>query len=350
MKIFIIRSTLSYLLLTLAQSVPLQAQFFKDIINTVKQTAQGRANSKTSQTTNNAVDKVDGTTQVKTNNSTPNNDPFDSSATNSVLGAFAKAAAANPNDTSSADLTMKALGLLTGGGGVSPQDSMAAINNYKTASGGNGIHYEYSITISGKKIATTKDSSHIYFTNIGEGRAEMRIPMPGVQMNRMISIGRFNLPKYAIMLYPDSRTYSLNIIDTSLLKSRQTYHVTGIGTETVQGYSCIHSKLVSTSGSGLFKSTSTTDIWTCSSVPGYSLFKKMSSLQTTQTGMISALENAGCGGIFVKFVVSGKNASVEEVLIKAEESKFSEDLFRIPSGYTESKDNMFSHMLPPAKK
>ena|SRR6185312_3566448 len=63
MKTSCISCTALCLLMSLAQSGPLQAQFFKDILNTVKQTAQGRANSKASETTNKALDKVDSSTK-----------------------------------------------------------------------------------------------------------------------------------------------------------------------------------------------------------------------------------------------------------------------------------------------
>jgi hypothetical protein len=295
------------------------------------------------------MSKVDSSTHIGSNPQGSKN-LSDTSATNTVLGAFAKAAAANPNDTSSADLTMKALGILAGETAVSPRDSADAINSYKTSAGGAGIHYEYSLTTSGKKIATNKDTSCIYFTNGGEGRSEMSIPMPEVKMNQMISIGRINEPKYTVFLYPDSKTYSLRIIDTSMLKRRESYQVTKIGTETVQAYSCMHAKIVSSSGSGVFKSTTTMDIWTSTAVPGYSLYKKMTALRTSEIGMLSAMENAGCSGLFVKLVIAGKDATMEEVLIKAEESKFSADLFRIPAGYTESKQNMIYHMAVSANK
>jgi Domain of unknown function (DUF4412) len=336
-----------------------KAQFFKGILNSVKETAEGRANSKASQTTNKTLDKVDSSTRISTNHTSPggsggsggsNQEPRDSSATNSVLGAFAKAAAANPNDTSSADLTMKALGILAGETAVSPKDSADAINTYKTSTGGAGMHYEYSFTTSGKKIATNKDTSHIYFTNGGEGRSEMSIPMPGVKTNQMISVGRINEPKYTVFLYPDSKTYSLRIVDTSMLKSKKSYQVTKIGTETVQGYSCIHAKIVSSGGSGRFKSTSTMDIWTSTAVPGYSLYKKMTDLRASEIGMLSALEKAGCSGIFVKLVVTGNDVTVEEVLLKAEERNYSADLFRIPTGYTQSNENMIYHMAASPKK
>jgi hypothetical protein len=270
------------------------------------------------------------------------------SGTNSVLDAFAKAAAANPNDSSGADLTMKALNMLTGGVSVSAQDSAAAISSFKKSSGGSGMHYEYSMMMTGKN-STTKDSSNLFFTDGGEGRLEMKIPIPGVQMKRTVSLGHFDQPKFTVLLYPESKTYLLRIIDPSMMSAGQTYQVTKIGTETVLGYSCIHSKLVSTVGSGRFKSTSTIEIWTSTAVPGYSLYKKMSSMQTSQMAMFKALENAGASGIFVKMMVAGKDYSYEQNLIKAEESKFSADLFRIPSGYTQSNGNVISNMMPSAK-
>ena len=200
--------------------------------------------------------------------------------------------------------------------------------------------------MSGNKTSV-KDSTEIYFTNSGEGRSEMRIPMPGLRLNKMISIGRQREPGYTIMLYPESKTYILHIIDTSLMiKSEETYQVTRIGTETIQGYPCVHSKIVTTSGSGRFKYSSSMDVWTSTAVPGYALYKKMTSLQTTQTGMISALETAGGGGVFVKLVVSGTEYSMEQLLIKAEEKSLPASLFLIPADYSESKYNSIYHMIP----
>jgi hypothetical protein len=361
MKASLIPGMALCLLMGLIQSGPLQAQFFKDILNTVKQTAQNRANSKASQTTNKVLDKVDSSTsgtgngskRVSGTNSSSGQQPQDSAATHSVLGAFAKAAAQNPNDTSSADLTMKALGLLAGGGGVSAQDSVAAINSFKNAEGGGGVHYAYRINISsnsGKKKYSSTDTTNMYFTNNGEGRIEMRIPMPGVQTNRMISIGRIREPQYTILLYPGSKTYLLNIIDTNLLKGRDTYQITKIGSENADGYSCTHSRLVTTTGSGMFASSSTMDIWTSNAVPGASLFKSLLSLNPSQAGVFTALENAGCGGTLVKISISGKDYTLEEDLIRAEKKNYPADLFKIPGGYSESTSNMFSHMVQPANE
>ena len=329
-----------------------QSGFMRDVLNAVKGTAQNRANNSASQATNKAIDQVDPATQSKSHsgnsNTSPssNASPSDTAALHGVLGAFAKAAAANPNDTSAADLTMKALSFMAGGKQISAEDSAAVIKGYTRATGGSGLHYEYAMTMSGNK-STTKDSTELYFTQGGEGRSEMGIPMPGVHMKKMINIGHVNQPGYTIMLYTESKTYSLNILDTSLMiKSEETYQVTRIGTETIRGYPCVHSKIVTTSGSGRFKFSSTMDVWASTAVPGYSLYKKMTSLQTTKTGMLRALDNAGGGGVFVKWVVSGNDYSMEQILVRAEEKSFPASFFRIPSDYTESKNNSVYHMIP----
>ena len=338
-----------FLFLLFALSARGQSGFMRDVLNAVKGTAQNRANNTATQGTNKAIDQVDPATQSKShpvNSGGSTSSPNDTTAIHGVLGAFAKAAAANPNDTSAADLTMKALGIMAGEKQVTAQDSANAIKAYMTATGGSGLHYEYAITMSGKK-SISKDSSELYFTNGGEGRSEMRIPMPGVRMDKMINIGHVNQPGYTIMLYPESKTYSLNILDTSLMiKTEETYQVTWIGTETIQGYACVHLRIVTTNGSGRFKYCSTMDVWASKAVPGYTLYKKMTGLQTVKTGMIRALENAGGDGVFVKLVVSGNEYSMEQLLIKAEQKSFPASLFLIPSNYSESKNNMVYHMVP----
>ena len=349
MNKFLISSSCLSILLCI--SLAGRAQFFKEILNTVKQTAQGRANSKTSQTTNNTIDKVDslGHPRTTTTNTTANSSPFDTSS-NSVLGAFAKAAARNPNDTSSADLTMKALGIMTGGEGVSAADSAKAVREFQSSRGGSGIYYEYRLTTSGKKFKEIRDTTRMYFTNGGEARSEMRINMPGVESSEMINIGHLNMPKYTFSLYPESKSYGLNIIDTALLRGVSTYQVTKIGSETVAGYSCTHARMITTTGSGMFKSSSTMDIWTSTSLPGYSIYNKLSSVQGRQYGMMLALTQAGCNGVIVKFSSTEKDYSMEQVLVQAKEMNMSADLFRIPAGYTQSNENMIYHMMPKGKK
>ncbi len=318
----------------------LQAQLLKRLMNTVKNTAQNRADDKASQSTNKAIDQAESQTGQG-----------DSASTNKVLGAFAKAAQQNPNDTSSADLTMKALGILTGGGGVSPADSAAAIKSYANAKGGAGFYYETMTTTTTKKNGSAKDTARIFMTSNGEGRKEMRINIPGTMSAKFINIGHTSNAKYSILLYPETKTYALNITDTSLINAtNETYQVTRVGTETVQGYSCSHVILKSTMGRGMFKSTSSMDLWTSTEVPGYSLIKKMMTSQNIKPRMLQALEKNNAGGYIVKMASSAKDFSMEMLLIKAEPKTFPASLFTIPAGYKLSNENMMYHMMSGVKK
>jgi hypothetical protein len=293
------------------------AQFFKDVLNTVKNTAQGRANNKADQTTNRAIDKVPG-----------------SGATTS---------SATKPDTSAAGM-MKTLGLMTGGGGVSAADSAAAIDSYMKGKGGSGFYYQYLTTATSKK-GIAKDTSYKWLTNGGEGRSEMRIVMPGAASGKLTVVGRVGQPGYSILLDPDNKGYSLCVIDTALVNSRQTtYKVTKVGEETVDGYACVHVKLTSTTGSGLFKSSSTEDLWTSTAVPGYTLYRNLSD-QTVNYGMMQALEKAGAAGMMVKMAASGKDYSYSYDLTDARSGSYPASLFMIPAGYTNNHKNMMEYMM-----
>ena len=222
------------------------AQFLKKIMATVKSTAENNANNKAGDETNKAIDKTFDAETSKPSGNTSHGTVGDSAATNSVLGAFAKAAQQNPNDTSAADVTMKALGILAGGGGVSAADSAAAIESFMKANGGTGFYYETTNTVVTEK-GTVKSVNKTWFAASGEARVEMNLAaMMGVSGGSpMIGISRASKPTYSIILDDEDKTYSLNIIDTSLINSDNKYTVTKIGNETIGGYPCVHAKLTS---------------------------------------------------------------------------------------------------------
>lgn len=353
MKKLIIYTTIFFVLLACFYSNNLQAQFFKKILNTVKNTAQNRANNQAAQSTNKTIDNTVSGSTSNTNNSSIQTG--DSATTNRVLSAFAKAAQDNPNDTSMSDLLGKSLGNLAGGGGVSAADSAAAIRSYMSADGGSGTYYEYSIETNTKKTGTTKSTSKLYFTSNGEGRSEMNIAsMMGAKNSRtLIVIGKANQPRYSVILNDQEKSYSLNVIDTSLINGNfEKYKVTKIGNENVQGYNCIHARVVSDFGSGMFKSSSTMDVWTSMDVPGYGVFRKATIQQNVKPAMNKALDDAGCAGFLVKMTNGDtKNYSITMQLTKAEKETFPASMFKIPSGYTESKSNlMFGNMMQAAPK
>lgn len=333
--------------------------FLKTMVNNLKQNAQNRANDKATQTSNKAMDKIDSALQIKskkkTNSTntatTPGAVQGDSSATNRVLGAFTQAAAQNPNDTSSADLTMKALGLLAGHGGVSSADSAAAIQSFMTAKGGSGYYYQY-ITTTTAQSGTGKDTSVQYFTTGGEGRDESRVNMPGAMSNKFITLSKVSQAQYSITLHPDTKTYALDIIDTSLINSNpgnETYQVTKIGNETVNGFPCIHARLVSNTNLGVLSSSATTDIWTSTTVPGYAILKHFFKQAGVEPKMFQALQQAGCDGFFVKMTAQGKDFSLTMQLVKAGQKTMPASMFQIPAGYTQSNENSIFSMVGSGK-
>lgn len=336
-----------------------RAQFFKKMVDNVKQTMQNRANGKANQATNKALDKVDSATRVGGGTGAGGGvggggvgggtggagglgggGLFDTSSTNRVLSAFAKAAAQNPNDTSAADVTMKALGILAGGGGVSAADSAKAIAAYRTATGGPGVMYMMVTTMTGKM--NRKDTSRAWFTNSGEGRSEMTILGSG----KLVLIGRLSGPTYSITLDDAEKTYSLNVIDTSLINSVATYSVEKLGTETVMGYPCTHVRIKSTAGKGKFSSSTVSELWLSTAVPGYSILKNGMLDKGAQIGMLRALHQAGVDGFFVKMTAGdGKDYSMVMQLVSMKEGSFPAAMFVIPGGYKESDEGMIPHLV-----
>ena len=312
------RPTFFLLVLVFMWPAGSRAQLLRTIVNKVSQAVQPKPKGAT-------VDTADS--------------KIDTSGLSRVVGAFARTAAENPNDTSQADLVMKSLRRLTGGEGVSAADSSAAIRSFMTASGGSGVFYESLTTITSKH-GVTRDTTYTWFTNSGEGRSEMRLPIPGVVTPKLIVIGRAGEPRFSVLLSPDEKTYSLNVIDTALLHmGLEKYKVTRIGSETIAGYPCIHSRIVSTTGSGLFKSTSTMELWTSTAVPGYALYNKLVSFQTSKEGILGALDRAGVGGFLVKMTAGdGKDFSMTMALFHAGERNLPASLFVIPRGYTNSEN------------
>jgi hypothetical protein len=256
------------------------------------------------------------------------------------------------SDTSAAALAMKTLNSLISGKSITAADSAAAIKSFRSASGGRGIVYEFITDVNSKRRGPVKDTTITYFTLSGEGRTEMNLAgMMGVNGgHKLVTLSRISSSRYSITLDDADNTYSLNVIDSSLLNAGgENYTVTKIGEETVNGYRCIHSKLVSEFGTAGFKVTTTHDVWTSTQVPGYAELKKMTANQRVPVKMMRALEQAGCEGAMVKMYMQSKDITTNMSLISAKEKTLPASLFIIPSGYKESQQNMFRHMMPSKK-
>ena len=275
------------------------AQFFKNLVNAATQSA-----------TNHAANKA-----------VPASGKPDSTAAKSGMDsarlAQLLAGMSNPNK---------------GKPSVSPADSAAAIKSFMTATGGSGLFYQYHVIYdftTKQKDSTVSDTMSMAISDSRNAHVEF-----GLLGMKMATLGHAGMPKYSITLYPKNKTYVLNIIDTAAINAAggQTYTVTKIGNETVQGYSCIHSKLTVNSGK---TAQITEDVWTSTSVPGYTQLEKMMTVQNVTPKMLQALEQAGCAGFFVKMTMQSKSISMSMLLVTADRKTFPASMFEIPSGYTQ---------------
>jgi hypothetical protein len=211
----------------------------------------------------------------------------------------------------------------------------AAVKEFMTASGGSGMLYQYQtrydLRVKGKDSVFVDTMS----TAISDNRyTHVDMGMLGMKMTM---IGRAGEPRYSVFLYPEAKTYKLNVIDTARLNNAngQTYQVTRVGTETVAGYSCIHAKLAITGSNK--KLVMTEDIWTSTAVPGYAELKQDMANAHVTIKMMQQLQQAGCDGFIVKASGATDQMSFAMQLVTAVRKSFPASMFEIPAGYHEAK-------------
>ena len=226
---------------------------------------------------------------------------------------------------------------------ISPADSAAAIKSFMTGTGGSGLLYQYHViyTFKGKnnKDSTSSDTLSTAVTDGHNICTDF-----GILGTRMQVLGHAGMPLYSVRVFPESKSYVFNIIDTAAINSGggMVFQVAKVGNERVLGYNCIHSKMT-IYPAGANASATTEDIWTSVDVPGYADLKNLALNQNVTPKMTQALEQAGCGGSFVKVEMQSKIISMDMQLITAERKSFPASMFQIPPGYTQkSSGNPFA--------
>ena len=218
---------------------------------------------------------------------------------------------------------------------VSPADSAAAINSFKNGAGGSGILYQYLITTTIKtqgRDSTFRDTMSMAIADNYNMRSDF-----GTGGITTQTINYAGMPKYSIILMPQSKTYMLHIKDTanSITSDKLIYKVTKVGNENVQGYKCIHAKLTIT----LERNKEITeDIWTSKDVPGYLNLKKMAAVQNVTPKMMQAIDQAGCDGFFIKMVMQNMGYSMTMLLINSSRKNFPSSMFQISAGYVKARN------------
>ena len=104
-----------------------------------------------------------------------------------------------------------------------------------------------------------------------------------------------------IQLNEDNKTYTEKDMSNQPTNDKNTYTVTKIGDETVNGYKCIHSVITNSRGEN-------TDMWTSKDVLFYDEYNKMaqSNPRIGSSAREKAMKDAGVDGFPVKMVTKNK--------------------------------------------
>jgi hypothetical protein len=210
----------------------------------------------------------------------------------------------------------------------------AAVKSFMTASGGSGMLYQYQL----KYDIKTKNKDTVMVDTTSQIISDSHCTHFDMNMlgMKMTVLGHDDQHKYSVMLYPESKSYKLNAIDTARLiadQKKMNITVTKIGNETVAGYPCVHSKLTMVTPNGNKPITVTEELWTSNSVPGYAQIKQLMSTQNITFTMLQKLDQAGCDGFVVKMTMASESINMNMILITADRKTFPASTFEIPAGY-----------------
>lgn len=220
-----------------------------------------------------------------------------------------------------------------------------------TSSSGSDYYYEMTAKGGGKGFNMNMKEK-LYCSSTGKVRMEMLmgIDTNGTAAKRdpaMVIIGDAQNRTVTYQLDAAKKTYAKNIIDTSGggygFKTEST--VEKVGDETMDGFHCVHARVVSKKSMGSFYSTvDTTELWASPDVPmqadfqhWYTQFQKKSGGGLFSADVTGKLQQMGCTGFYVRFQMRGKDSDMTLDLTKTERRDLPASLFEIPAGYTEDK-------------
>ncbi|HWY12658.1 MAG TPA: DUF4412 domain-containing protein [Bacteroidia bacterium] len=194
----------------------------------------------------------------------------------------------------------------------------------------NGAYFEYKIT-SAKGMNGVSAVKHSEYGSLST--MTMNSPkIPGGSMV-MTTLSKKENPDVFYMLNDKAKTYSEMKRNASgdHGEDNNTYTVKKIGSETINGYKCIHATVTSDKGT-------VTEVWNTKDIPDYAKYSeainKNSKMGSSKRE--AALKDAGCEGFPVKMVHQDKEGDMTMELQKLEKKSFDKSDFEIPTGYTKS--------------
>ncbi|MDI1354003.1 MAG: DUF4412 domain-containing protein [bacterium] len=193
----------------------------------------------------------------------------------------------------------------------------------------NGTYLEYKISSGTGHGGSIKMNASEY-GSLSE--FSMVIPqMPGGGMITKSLIQKSH-PGIIYSINDKNKSYSEITPSEASGQDSKTYSVKKLGSETVNGYKCVHALIT--------EGTETHEVWNTKDFADYSKYsevfaatKKMGSAKRDQ-----ALKDAGCEGLPVKMVHKGnkQEGDMTMELVKLEKRTYAKADFEIPAGFTKS--------------
>ena len=209
----------------------------------------------------------------------------------------------------------------------------------------NGASMEFKYTSSKGATGTMQIKHSEYGSKSVVSMKSPKAPGGGITM---ISLIKKDAPDFIYMINDANKSYSemKKGSPATSHEDNHTYTVKKIGSETVNGYKCIHSSITN-------EKNQVTEMWTSKDILDYSKYseplnnnKKFGSYKREQ-----AIKAAGCEGFPVKTVHKAKDdeGDVTMELIKFEKKSYSKSDFEIPVGYTKSANAAMPAGIPQIK-
>jgi len=197
----------------------------------------------------------------------------------------------------------------------------------------NGASMEFKYTSSSGANGTMLLKHSEYGSKSEVNMKSAKSPAAGMKMSSLI---KKDAPDVIYMINETGKTYSemKRSAAGGNQEDKHTYTVKKIGSETVNGYKCIHSTVTN-------EKNEVTEMWTSKDIIDYNKYSEAMYNSDNKLGSSKqekAIKAAGCEGFPVKMIKKSKNndGDVTMELVKFEKKSYSKSDFDIPAGYTKS--------------
>jgi hypothetical protein len=204
-----------------------------------------------------------------------------------------------------------------------------------------GQYFEYACSVSSKHI-DVRGVTRVFVSPAGKSRVEFETARRRGARNipSTVTLGDINEPGQSYSLFDDTKTYVVHRIAGPSVPGTAT--VTLIGRERVDGYDCVHARVITTRLQGDARRIDTLDIWKSTSVAvpvaAQAWVDRFGSGADSYTPAVATqLDAVGCTGFLVALEQHTSSARTRQDLVKATTRDMPEALFSVPAGYTERR-------------